>query len=75
MNAKNQAQELWIDVLRHIFDKGFQAGEDIVLQRQFEDVEVYDRYRERVIKDATHVIKDLMNAGLLKSKPDQSKGD
>ena len=38
------------EFLYQIFDKAFEAGQDIVLVRQFEnDIKAYRRYRDRVI--------------------------
>lgn len=36
--------------LKEIFDKAYEAGQDVVLVRQFEnDRKAYERYRDRVI--------------------------
>lgn len=47
----NQPQE--IEILEKLFDKAYEAGQDIVMERQFEnDPQAYKRYRARVIKPA-----------------------
>lgn len=55
--------------LYDLFYKAFESGEDIVLQRQFEnDPPAKHRYADRCIKDAKDKIADLITAKLQEVK-------